>query len=101
LPTRAEAAGIVFCEASAFGVPSLTLKTGGVEDYVRNGINGICLPYNSKPKDFAKSILEIVKDKDRYSSLCVGAFNEYKNRLNWECTASELVHLCEESLHVQ
>lgn len=96
LPTRAESAGIVFCEASAFGVPSLTLRTGGVEDYVREGINGYCLPYDSKPENFASRIIEIIKDKDRYSALCLGAFNEYKTRLNWDCTASTLVNLCRE-----
>lgn len=35
LPTRAECAGIVFNEASAFGVPSLSVDTGGVADYVK------------------------------------------------------------------
>jgi glycosyltransferase involved in cell wall biosynthesis len=98
LPTRAESAGIVFCEASAFGVPSLTLRTGGVEDYVRDGINGICLPYESKAECFAKSIMEIIRDKDRYSALCLGAFSEYQNRLNWDTTASLLVDLCREAL---
>jgi glycosyltransferase involved in cell wall biosynthesis len=101
LPTRAESAGIVFCEASAFGVPSLTLRTGGVEDYVRDGINGCCLPYDSKPESFARTIIEIIRDKDRYSALCFGAFNEYKARLNWDCTASALVNLCREAVQDQ
>ena len=98
LPTRAEASAIAYCEASAFGVPSLTLRTGGVEDYVRDGINGFCLPYDSKPEDLARSIMNIIKDRDRYSALCLGAFNEYENRLNWDNTASLLVNLCREAL---
>jgi glycosyltransferase involved in cell wall biosynthesis len=98
LPTRAEAAGVVFCEASAFGVPSLTFKTGGVEDYVRDGINGICLSIDSKPVNFAETIREILKDKDRYSELCLGAFNEYKSRLNWDSMAGALVNLCREAV---
>jgi glycosyltransferase involved in cell wall biosynthesis len=98
LPTRAEAAGVVFCEASAFGVPSLTFKTGGVEDYVRDGINGICLSIDSKPVNFAETIREILKDKDRYSELCHGAFNEYKSRLNWDSMAGALVNLCREAV---
>jgi glycosyltransferase involved in cell wall biosynthesis len=69
-----------------------------VEDYVRDGINGICLPYESKAECFAKSIMEIIRDKDRYSALCLGAFSEYQNRLNWDTTASLLVDLCREAL---
>jgi len=98
LPTRAEAAGIVFCEASAFGVPILTSKTGGVEDYVREGINGTCLPYESKPEAFAKFIQETLKDNDRYTALSLGGFNEYTSRLNWDSAAASLVDLCQEAV---
>jgi glycosyltransferase involved in cell wall biosynthesis len=98
LPTQAEAAGIVFCEASAFGVPSITFKTGGVEDYVRDGINGICLPVDSKPEIFAGQIKEIIEDKGRYSALCLGGFHEYKTRLNWDRAACALVDLCREAV---
>ena len=31
LPTKAECAGIVLCEASAFGLPIFTFDTGGLE----------------------------------------------------------------------
>ena len=98
LPTRAEASAIVYCEASAFGVPTITFRTGGAEDYVREGVNGICLPLESKPELFAKSIKEIVEYEDRYSALCLGAFHEYKTRMNWESTASALVSLCREAV---
>src|SRR5438105_8901856 len=40
LPTRAEAFGVVFSEASAYGVPSLARDVGGVASAVRNGRNG-------------------------------------------------------------
>jgi len=101
LPTRAEAAGIVFCEASAFGVPSITFQTGGVENYVREGINGICLPLDSEPQLFARHIKETVEDKDRYYALSIGAFNEYITRLNWDSTAGTLVNLCNEAVQSQ
>lgn len=97
LPTRAELSAIVYCEASAYGLPILTFKTGGAPDYVRDGINGICLPCDSKPEVFARHIYEILEDKDRYSSLCEGGFNEYKSRLNWDKAASSVVELCREA----
>jgi glycosyltransferase involved in cell wall biosynthesis len=99
LPTKAESSAIVYCEASAFGVPILTFKTGGAEDYVRNGINGICLPCDSKPESFAESVMELIKDKDCYSALCLRGFSEYKDRLNWDSTAGALVNSCREAIH--
>jgi len=39
LPTFAEAYGIVFCEASSFGLPSIALKRGGVP--VKDHVNGL------------------------------------------------------------
>ena len=97
LPTLAEASAIVYCEASAFGLPIFTFRTGGAEDYVRDGVNGLCMPLDSKPESFAEKAREIMEDKDRYSALCLGAFNEYKTRLNWDRTAGALVDLCYEA----
>jgi glycosyltransferase involved in cell wall biosynthesis len=101
LPTRAEAAGIVFCEASAFGLPVLTFRTGGVEDYVRDGINGVCLPNGSRPTEFAATAMGLLKDSDQYSALCLGAFNEHKSRLNWDNTAAALAKLCQEAVQLR
>ena len=44
LPTQAECAGIVFVEASAYSMPIFTHDTGGISNYVINGINGYRLP---------------------------------------------------------
>ena len=98
LPTSAEAAGIVFCEACAHGLPILTFRTGGVPDYVRNGINGMCLPSDSKPEDFARNIAEILKDSDRYTALCHAGYSDYRDRLNWDTAASSLIDLCHEAV---
>jgi glycosyltransferase involved in cell wall biosynthesis len=94
MPTLAEAAGIVFCEASAFGLPSLSYATGGVPDYVRTGVNGVCLPTGTPAVGFAHAIQEILVDADRYESLCLGAFHEYVSRLNWDSSMHKLVELC-------
>ena len=37
LPTRAECAGVAFCEASAYGMPVFTYDTDGIPNYVLNG----------------------------------------------------------------
>jgi glycosyltransferase involved in cell wall biosynthesis len=96
LPTKAEAAGVVFCEASSFGLPSFTYATGGVTDYIRNGHNGECLPLESSPAEFATRIRRLLSTPAEYEALCVRAFQEYKNRLNWEKSVGELINYCHE-----
>jgi glycosyltransferase involved in cell wall biosynthesis len=93
LPTRAEAAGIVFCEASAYGLPSITFDTGGVSDYVRHGVTGFCFPLGSGPEVFANAILETLKDETRYESLAANAFHEYETSLNWKTSVRGLIEI--------
>jgi len=97
LPTRAEAAGIVFCEASAYGLPSLTFDTGGVSDYVRHGVSGFCFPPESTPEVFAKAILETLRDETRYETLAANAFHEYETRLNWKTSVRGLIEILQQA----
>ena len=79
LPTKAEAAGIVFSEASSFGLPSLTSPTGGVPDYVKNGVNGECFAPGTPASQFAESIKRMLLNADEYEALSAKAFLEYRN----------------------
>jgi glycosyltransferase involved in cell wall biosynthesis len=56
LPTRAECAGIVFCEAASFGMPVITTETGGTSSYVVSGENGERLPLSATASDYADVI---------------------------------------------
>lgn len=98
LPTRAEAAGIVFCEASAFGLPSLATATGGVESYVRNGFNGYCLPHEATEKDFADRIQSVLNDVELYRRLSMNAYREFSTELNWDTATSRVIELLEKSI---
>lgn len=82
LPTRAECAGMVFCEASAFGLPSITYDTGGVGDYVVDGFNGYRLPLSAGPRDFADRIESIITG-GTIGDISAGARKMYVQRLNW------------------
>lgn len=84
LPTRAECSGIVFCEACAYSLPSLTYDTGGISNYVINGENGYRLPLSADGTDFAKKIREIINNGDELSRLKKNALRKYENDLNWE-----------------
>ena len=70
LPTKAEAAGIVFSEASAYGLPSVTYATGGVTDYVRSGVNGVCIDPGGTAADFAAEIQRMLESPARIRGLC-------------------------------
>ena len=84
LPTRAECAGLVFCEASTFGIPSITTDTGGVGTYVQNGINGFTLPLSSGADDYAEKILNLYTDDDVYHQLCISSRKKFETTLNWD-----------------
>lgn len=83
LPTRAECAGIVFSEASGFGVPIITTDTGGISDYVVNGING----YRMQPTDGSNSYalkIEQIISHDELDKLSHGALKLYMRSTSWK-----------------
>jgi glycosyltransferase involved in cell wall biosynthesis len=84
LPTRAECAGVVFCEASAFGVPSITTDTGGVSTYVQDGINGFTLPLSAAASEYAAKIQELFTDDGVYKQLSISSRKKHEADLNWD-----------------
>lgn len=98
LPTKAEAAGIVFSEASSYGLPILTYATGGVTDYVRDGVNGVCIEVGGSAARFAAEIQKLLEIPGEYETYARRAFQEYKNRLNWETSVRQLIGLCAQSV---
>ena len=83
LPSRAEAFGIVFCEAASFGVPSLATRAGGIPTAVRDGGNGKTFPLGTPPAEYAAFIRQHFADYASYEALARSAFREYETRLNW------------------
>ena len=92
-PTRAECAGVVLSEASAFGLPIITTDTGGISTYVRQGINGIRLPLSADASVYAEHIWHLFHDRTSYETMALAGWEEYKNRLNWESSVSSLLSL--------
>lgn len=90
VPTRCDAYGHVFCEASAFGLPSITTSTGGVPEVIRNGENGYVLPYSARGSEYAQIIAEIYQDDQRYTTLVESSRAAFEDRLNWDVWASDV-----------
>lgn len=97
-PTKAEAFGVVSCEANAFGLPVITTEVGGIPTIIRNGKNGYMLPLSASANQFADLIKEIFNDKSRYQMLVCSSKEEYKSRLNWNKWAESIQEIIAEMI---
>lgn len=88
MPSKAEASAIVLAEAAAWGLPTLTCDTGGLADYVINNETGYRLPIADTGVGFADAAKRILGDYERFA---LGAYDNYKARLNWETSLEGLV----------
>lgn len=83
-PTVAEAYGIVLCEASAHGLPSLVRNTGGVGGAIEDGRNGCLLPAEAQGRVYAEKIISVLDTPIGYKELVRDSRNVYEERLNWD-----------------
>jgi glycosyltransferase involved in cell wall biosynthesis len=83
LPTKAECAGIVFCEAAAYGLPVVTTNTGGISTYVQNDITGYTLPVDATELEFAEAIVELIGNSDKYHQFQSNSRHLFEQYLNW------------------
>lgn len=90
LPTNFDCFGIVFCEASAYGIPSITADVGGVSQVVRDGKNGYLLPSDATAQDYAELIESVFKNKTKYNDLRLSSRKEYEDRLNWNVWSKKM-----------
>jgi glycosyltransferase involved in cell wall biosynthesis len=93
LPSKAECFGIVFCEASAFGIPSITTNTGGIPNAVVDGENGYCLDVNATPSDYFNTISQLIENPSQYQSLSASSRALYLSTLNWNHWAHSIAEL--------
>ncbi|MCT4556947.1 MAG: glycosyltransferase family 4 protein [Pelagimonas sp.] len=77
-----ESYGFAFCEASAYGLPALCLRVGGVP--VRDGVNGHALPLGATTVDFVALIRRYLARPMDYAQLSRDCRTEYETRLNWD-----------------
>jgi glycosyltransferase involved in cell wall biosynthesis len=97
LPTRAELYGMVFCEASAFGLPSVTTNTGGIPGAIEEGKNGFMLPLSARGTDYARVISKAYRDGQYYRELVKSSRAAFNEKLNWDAWANSVKRLIDES----
>jgi glycosyltransferase involved in cell wall biosynthesis len=98
LPTVFDAYGIVFCEASAYGVPSIASNVGGVGQPVREGKNGFLLPSDATAQDYAEKIKSVFNDRENYIRLRASSRREFETRLNWDVWGERVNTILEDTV---
>lgn len=83
LPTRFDCTPIVINEASAFGIPSLVARTGGVEGHLKEGINGYTVSYSDEGSEYADKIEQLIQHPEEYLKLRLSTRTLYLEQLNW------------------
>jgi glycosyltransferase involved in cell wall biosynthesis len=96
LPTSAEAYGVVFSEAHAFGCPSLTYAVGGTPTAVLDGITGFTLPLGAPARDFAEKLCSLVRDPRQYEQMSANCRARYETEANWSTWARTVVNLADQ-----
>ncbi len=96
MPSRAEAYGIVFCEANAFGLPCLTSFVGGIATVIKNNINGMTFSLESSVTTYCDYITHLMQHPTDYENLALSSFHEYETRLNWGVATGTVKKLIED-----
>jgi hypothetical protein len=92
LPTRTDCCPISICEASAYALPTISTRIGGVGSVVLEGRNGLLFDEPFSTDSAADAIASHMAAYDeRYLPLARSSANEYRTRLNWDTSAGLLV----------
>lgn len=82
-PTIAECSPIVLCEAAMYGLPVVSINTGGISSYVTNE-SGRLLPLsNSSAEDFCKVIEPLIYNEE-LAEMSRASRSLYEQKLNWK-----------------
>lgn len=90
VPSIAEAYGIVFVEASAYGVPVISHAVGGIPSIVKNEINGHLFKLGTTPDVFACYIKQLFNNKVAYKALAHKSHTRFLENLSWSSSGEKM-----------
>jgi len=93
LPTQAEALGVVYAEAAAYGLPALGTSVGGVPSILHDGVDGAIFPPAGSAQQMAAWIKEHYLDRPRYEALARRAREDYEQRLSSLAYGTQLAEI--------
>jgi glycosyltransferase involved in cell wall biosynthesis len=96
MPSRAEAFGLVFAEASAFGVPCLATKVGGLPSVIIDDINGRLFSLEAGGAEYADYILKYMRNPVRYHQLALQTAEYADTQLSWDAAGHKVAEILNE-----
>lgn len=93
LPTQADCFPLVFGEVSAFGLPALSTKVGGVPSAIKDNWNGKTFGLDASIEEYCTYIMSLFSNYHRYQELALSTFHEHETRLNWKVATQTLKQL--------
>ncbi|OYQ32861.1 hypothetical protein CHU95_19170 [Niveispirillum lacus] len=84
VPSRQEAFGLVFAEASAVGLPNISTATGGIPSVVSDSVNGVLLPLSANGAHYADRIAALWSDQQVYSRMQQACEERFHACLSWD-----------------
>jgi UDP-glucose:(heptosyl)LPS alpha-1,3-glucosyltransferase len=90
LPTLYETFALVCLEAMASGVPVLACPVGGIEDYLRDGENGLNIQRDAG--DIARKLDLVLSDPDLHARLRAQGLSTVRN-YTWDAIADQYLNL--------
>ena len=65
--------GLVGLEAGAFGTPAVAFDSGGIGEWLRDGVNGHLVHPSAGAEGFGRAIAAVLSDRDAWTRLSAGA----------------------------
>lgn len=93
LPTIADCFPLVFGEVSAFGLPSLSTKVGGVPFAIKDDCNGKTFALDAKSDEYCTYVMNLFTNYEAYKDLARSTFYEHETRLNWRVATKTMKQL--------
>jgi len=88
--SKSEAFGVVNCEASAYGLYTITHDIGGIEGAIFNNKNGFRFSKDHKMDEISKHIINIFKNQKKFIKNSYSSRNIYEKKLNWNIIGKKL-----------